>query len=166
MKNVLSFKWLWFLPFVLFLTGCPYSADVPLDDAKEKINPAFIGKWVKASSSKEEHPKYYQVSKKDETKYLFEEFTWSSSSNKYNSDIYTGHSTTIGTTMFLNMEKDGKYYFYKIELSADKKSFKLYEVTDNIDEKFSTSKDLKAFFEKYKDLSFFYNKDEEKYEKE
>jgi hypothetical protein len=41
----------------------------------------------------------------------------------------------------------------------------IYEVTDNIDETFSNATDLKAFFEKHKDLSFFYNKDEKKYKK-
>ena len=39
----------------------------------------------------------------------------------------------------------------------------VFEVTDNIDEKFDDSEDLKEFVSKYKDLSFFYNKDEETY---
>ncbi len=166
MIKYVSLRWIWFLPFVLFLTGCPYSSDVPIDEPKEKVNKDYIGKWVKVSSSNKENPKYYQVTEKDDKLYIFEEFTYNSTDKKYNSDKYTGHTSTLGSVVFLNLEKNGKYYFYKIELSNDKKYFKLYEVTDNIDEKFNNSTDLKAFFDKYKDLSFFYNKDEEKYEKQ
>jgi hypothetical protein len=69
--------------------------------------------------------------------------------------------------MFLNLKKqdDDKFYFYKVELT-DKQNFVMHEVTDNIDEKFNTANELKAFFEKHKDLSFFYNKDEKKYKKQ
>ncbi len=166
MKKYISLQWIWFLPFILILTGCPYSSDIPIDEPKEKVNQDYIGKWVKASSSTEENPKYYNVTKKDDLHYIFEEFTYSSNDKKYNSDKYVGHSTTLGNVVFLNLQKDEKYYFYKIELNKEKKQFKLYEVTDNIDEKFNKSSELKAFFDKYKDLSFFYNKDEEKYEKQ
>jgi len=79
---VLNYRWFVFLPFIWFLTGCPYSADVPLDVAKEKVNPDYIGKWVKVYKSSEENPKYYQVIKKAETHSIFEEFNYSSS------DIY------------------------------------------------------------------------------
>jgi len=166
MKKYISIQWVWFLPLILFLTGCPYSADVPLDEATEKVNNDYMGKWVKKSSLSEDNPKYYMVSKKDATHYVFEEYNYSSNDKKYNKDMYVGHTTTIGNVVFLNLEKDGKYYFYKIVLTSDKKNFTLFEVTDNIDEKFLKSSELKAFFDKYKDLSFFYNKDEEKYEKQ
>ncbi len=56
--------------------------------------------------------------------------------------------------------QDDVYYFYKMDFIADD-TFVLYEVTDNISEKFENSKDLYKFFEAYKDLSFFYNNDEE-----
>ena len=73
------------------------------------------------------------------------------------------HLTTVGTTIFMNMQKenDNNYYLHKMEIDGDK--ITVFEVTDNIDEKFSSSEDLKAFVTKYKDLSFFYNKDEETY---
>jgi uncharacterized membrane protein YkgB len=41
----------------------------------------------------------------------------------------------------------------------------LYELTDNIDEKFTESQKLKEFVKKNMHLSFFYNKDEKKYVK-
>ena len=65
---------------------------------------------------------------------------------------------------FHQNHQDGTFYFYKIEMT-NATQFKLYEVTDNIDETFSTSAELMSFFSKYKDLSFFYNKDEEVYNK-
>jgi hypothetical protein len=43
----------------------------------------------------------------------------------------------------MNMQQDGQgdYYLHRIDLGD--KEFSLYEVTDNIDEKFNTSPELK-----------------------
>lgn len=61
------------------------------------------------------------------------------------------------------MQQDGKgdYYLYRIDMGNGE--FTLFELTDNIDEKFNTSAELKAFVKKNMGLSFFYNKDEERY---
>jgi hypothetical protein len=165
MQNIKSFLKLAFTLAIVsvLLWGCPYSSDVPIDEAKEKVNPELMGKWTKDGST--ENPKFYNVTKASDTKYNFEENTYSSSDNKYNQKNYTGHTTTIGSDVFLNMENDGKYYIYKIVMKKGEGMFELIEVTDNIKEKFSKSADLKAFVTKYKDLSFFYNKDAEKYKK-
>ena len=61
------------------------------------------------------------------------------------------------------MKQNGKFYLHKVDLSDDR--FVLYEVTDNIDEKFDSSEKLKAFVKKHMHLSFFYNKDEVTYYK-
>ncbi|MCS7076804.1 MAG: hypothetical protein NZ455_08850 [Bacteroidia bacterium] len=149
------------MSFILW--GCPYSSDVPIDEAKEKVNPDLMGKWTKDVNS--ENPKFYNVTKASDTKYNFEENTWNSTDKKYDKKNYTGHTTTIGGDIFLNMESGGKYYLYKIVLRKNEGVFELIEVTDNIKEKFTKSADLKAFVTKYKDLSFFYNKEVEKYKK-
>jgi len=123
--------------FLFVLTGCPYSSEVPLEQATAKIDPVLIGKWVKKST--DENPKFYDVVKLNETLYNFVENEYSSSDKKYNKTEYKGHLTVIGTTKFLNLEKDGKYYFHKIEMTNANQSFVLYEVTDNIDETFTSS---------------------------
>ncbi len=162
MRNKILIAFL--IPFMMFfLTGCPYSSEVPLDQPTTKIDQNLLGKWVK--KSEDEHPKFYLVTKLNETTLQFAENEYSSSDKKYNSKEYKGHLTIIGNTKFLNLERDAKYYFHKIEMSSTNQSFTLFEVTDNIDETFSTSAEMKAFFTKYKDLSFFYNKDEVTYNK-
>ena len=52
------------------------------------------------------------------------------------------------------------YYLYKIDMQSGASFIKLLPVTENIDEKFTSSAELKKFIEKNKSLSFFYDKDE------
>ena len=54
-----------------------------------------------------------------------------------------------------------RYMFYKITKSGS--GFKADIVTDNIKEQFSSSAKLKAFFVKYHNLSFFYNRSSQKF---
>ncbi|MCS6796862.1 MAG: hypothetical protein RMJ97_02165 [Raineya sp.] len=151
---------------VLFLfTACPYSADFPLDEPKDKVDNALLGKWTEQVSLNADTPPFYVISKLDDKTYNFEKNDYNVNEKKYKQTNYTGHFTRIGNVNFLNLKNpdDNKYYFHRLDLSADKKEFTLFEVTDNIDEKFTNPADMRKFFEKHKDLSFFYNKDEKKY---
>lgn len=146
---------------VIILTACPYSSEYPIEPTGVKIKKDLLGKWTKDSG---ENPPFFTFSKKDDTKYDVTKNEWDSDKKSYsNKTEYIGHISEIGGTMFLNMFSDSKYYFYKLEMSGSE--LKLYEVTDNIDEQFTNSNDLKNFFAKHKDFSFFYNKDEETYKK-
>ena len=75
------------------------------------------------------------------------------------------HVTQIEGITFMNMQKDGTgdYYLHRVELKDKVMTF--IEVTENIDEKFNTSAELKAFVTKYMNLSFFYTKEEVQYTK-
>lgn len=66
----------------------------------------------------------------------------------------------------MNMQKDGTgdYYLHKVVLKD--KAMTFIEVTENIDEKFNTSEELRAFITKYMKLSFFYTKEEVQYTKQ
>jgi hypothetical protein len=55
------------------------------------------------------------------------------------------------------------YYLYKVEQSTSGAKTTLIPVTENIDEKFTASADLKAYIKKYMALSFFYSKDQDEY---
>jgi hypothetical protein len=58
------------------------------------------------------------------------------------------------------MQESGtkKYLLHRIDLVPS--GLKLFEVTDNIDEKFESSDEMEAFFRQNMKLSFFYTKDE------
>lgn len=149
---------------VMFLiTACPYASKVPIDQPSVKINKMMLGKWIKASDQSKENPEYYVIKPLGEKKYNIIKNEYQSSDSSYKETIYISHITKIDDMRFINMQKDGTgdYYLHRIDLSQDE--FTLFEITDNIDEKFNTSEDLKSFVKSYMKLSFFYNKDEKKY---
>jgi len=155
------------LPLLFLLTACPYSAEYPLDKPTQKISKDFLGKWIEQGGDKE-NPNFFTITDAGGSIYQFEKNEYNSSEKKYDASLYTGYFTQIGKTNFLNLKKNEEqnYYFYKFELAKDTKSFVFFEVTDNIDEKFSNGNEMKAFFEKNKEISFFYNKDEKTYNKQ
>lgn len=163
MRKVISYVGLFCM--LLVLTGCPYSAEFPLNEPVETVKKEYMGTWLEDNDA--EHPSYWVISKLTDKTYKFEEHEYNDNDKAYSVKIFAGHFTKMGTINFLNLKEDEveKYSFFKVELSADKKHMVIYEVTDNIDETFNSSSELKAFFEKHKDLSFFYNKDEKKYKK-
>lgn len=163
MKKSLSYVFLIAMLFVF--TACPYSADFPLEQATEKVDKKYLGSWIEEDSD-EKNPTFYKISKLTNSTYQFEKNEYSTEKKKYTQTPYIGHSTQIGEVLFFNLkDEENKYFFYKLVLSTDKKKFSLHEVTDNIDERFADATEMKTYFDKYKDLSFFYNKDEKKYSK-
>ena len=152
----------WILPLLclaIMLGGCPYGSDVPIDNATVKIDPKLLGKWETKSSSE----KYYVVTKKDDYHYAIEK----KDAKGGDSDFYVAHFNILGSDRFLNIKEaadDAKtYYFYKLELSSTGVKATLIPVTENIDETFTTLAELKAYFEKYRTLSFFFDKTEDVY---
>ncbi len=146
----------------VLLSGCPFSSSVPIGSPDVKVPQKMMGKWIDKSvneSTEEAPPTYYVLSNIDGYKFKIEENNFSSTDKKYSKTNYTAYISMIGDDEFLNIIQGNSelYYFYKIEWKEN--SFILHEVTNNIKEKFSSSADLKAFIEKYKNLSFFYNSD-------
>jgi len=156
-----------FLPLLVLLTACPYESAVPITDANKAIDGKLLGKWYKEGEMDKEYPsEFYKIKKEGENLYQVIKKELNSEDNTYNEEIYTSHISVLKgpndkTYKFLNMEKEGKYYIHRIRLNKER--FVLYEVTDNIDEKFNTSPELKAFVKQNMHLSFFYNKDEVTY---
>jgi len=150
---------------LFILTGCPYQSVVPISEPNQKLDKKLMGKWIKESDLEAENPEFFEIRKNDNDKYKFTivKFEYQSSDSSYNETNYLTHLTKIEDNVFLNMQENGEgdYYLYKIDLQGDK--FVLYEITDNIDEKFNTSAELYDFVKKYMNLSFFYNKDEVTY---
>ncbi len=157
---------------LVILTACPYSSTVPLENPSVKVSDKMLGKWVEESEFND-NPDYFVFLKNDDNRYTLEEYSYEEEGEegeevkgyKKNNE-YVGHFTKLGDKDFFNLFKsdEDKYYFYWLEFPSDKQ-FIMHEVTDNITEEFTSSAELKAFFNKHKDLSFFYNKDAKKYNK-
>ncbi len=158
-----------FLPILILLTACPYESTVPISEASTPIDKMLLGKWYKDGEAETEFPsEYYKIDPLGSELYEVTKFDMNSQDSTYRNETYISHISTLKDKegkkyVFLNMKKDGKYYLHKIDLSENQ--FVLYEVTDNIDEKFNTTDEMKAFVQKHMHLSFFYNKDETTYYK-
>ncbi len=148
---------------MVILTACPYASQVPIDTPSVKVQNPLLGKWIKAGDESNANPNYFVITKNDDFKYKIIKNEYNSYDSAYKETIYISHISKIDNLEFMNMQQDGTgdFYLYKIVLGQNE--FSLFEVTDNIDEKFTASPDLKAFIKKNMNLSFFYNKDEEKY---
>ncbi len=105
----------------------------------------------------------YTLSKKDDFSYKIVRTT------KKSNDVvtYTAFASDVDGDTFLNIiddsDTDKKYYLYKLVLNSSSTKATLLAVTENIDEVFTTSADQKSFIRKYKNLSFFFSKDEDVY---
>lgn len=144
---------------LLLFTGCPFSADIAIDQPAVRVNEKLIGTWELRSNTDAS----YVVTKFDNFTYKFEK------RSKSNKDIstYFAFMSDVSGTKYLNLweetTSDKKtYYFYKFDMTNDA-MVKFIPVTENIDEKFSTSAELKNFIAKNQGHSFFFEKDEDTY---
>ncbi len=145
----------------LLLMGCPYESKISLGSAdNSKPDKDLVGKWEEKGSDD-----YSWKCTMDGNQYRIEKKDISGDGDA-EPTIYIGWLTDIAGSPFMNVyeqdySEDRKYYFYRMEKkSADRIKFKA--VTDNITEEFTTAEELKAFVKKNMELSFFYNKDDEK----
>jgi hypothetical protein len=147
----------------LVFMGCPYESKYPVDDVSTaKVDKARTGIYEERS---EEDYKY--TIKADGNQYRIEK---KKKSGEDEPTKYVGFVSNIGADVeYLNIyeetesssSSDRKYYIYKLE-AKDGDRMKLKGVTDNITEEFTSSAELKAYIKKYQDISFFFDKDEEK----
>ena len=156
----------WILPMVviaIMLGGCPYKSDIALDTTGKKINPALLGKWELRSSTSNT----YTISKDNDFTYRI----LKSSTSSKDTSVYKAYIVDVDGDSFLNLWEDNQssekaYYFYKVELNPATTKVTLAPVTENITEKFKTGEEMKAFFKKYKGLSFFFDKSQDTYIKD
>ena len=144
---------------ILFM-GCPYSSEVAIDAKPNvKADAALIGSWEQRNSA----DYTYKVTKDDDYIMSIDKIT--KSSNDVTS--YKAFISVVNNERFLNVwEKDAStpsYYFYKIAKGETESLLTLMSVTENIDEKFTSSDALKSFISKNSNLSFFFEKEEDSY---
>lgn len=148
---------------MVLLTACPYQSKVAIGPADEKIDKSLIGEWVAEVDLEYEKPTYYSIEKFSKVKYTVIENSYSSYDSVYTETKYFMHSTTIQDRIFMNIQEygGGDYYLHYIEKGDTE--FKLFEITDNVDEQFNSSEELKKFIIDNMNLSFFYTKGDIKY---
>jgi len=143
--------------------GCPYESKVPITDPVVKISNDFLGEW----NYKDTKTKYI-ITKEDDYHMRIKSVPVDTISK--DSSEYIAHISKIKDYSFLNItkvEKEnsffssgiGTYYLYRI-IKSESDELTLKEITNNVKEKFTSSKDLYGFVEKYMDLSFFYGTEE------
>lgn len=143
----------------LTFMGCPYESKVPVDDASNaKSRKDLEGTYEERSSED-----YTYVIKTDGNQYRI---TKKKKTGEDEPTVYMGFVSKVGTSEYLNVREEGsssdtKYYIYKLDTKSEGR-IKLKGVTDNITEEFATSAELRAFIQKYENLSFFFDKDEDK----
>lgn len=142
---------------LIVLAGCPYGSEVPIDKPTVKVDEKLLGQWEPKSSSDDQ----ISITKEDEFTYRIEK----KSKNSTDPTIYKAYLSMIDGATFMNVWEENSsqksYYLYKLEISSSGAKATMSPITDNIEEKFETSEALKAFIKKYKELSFFYQKDKD-----
>jgi hypothetical protein len=143
----------------LVFMGCPYESKIPLDSAdKAKPDKALVGKWEEKGSDD-----YEWKCELDGNQYRI---TKTNTADGGEPTVYIGFLSDVAGTPFMNVyeqdySEDRKYMIYRMEKKGEDR-IKFKAMTDNVTEEFTTSEEFKTFVKKNMELSFFYNKDDEK----
>lgn len=160
MQRLSLYTGLLLLAFIL--TGCPYQSTVPIEAPATEVPKALLGTWYKPSDGKNEADKdYLRITARDRYLITIEKVTPKTEDKEESIDSYTGYLSRVGEDLFLNVSPSNdlsKFYLYRIEVNESLLTG--WPITDRITEQFATSAELKAFIEKYKQLSFFYDNKE------
>lgn len=148
------------------LMGCPYETEVPISDPSVKFPAELLGKWKPQSSSDE------IITIKKKTDYIVSiSKTKKEPKEDDKPEEYEAYLSEVDAVIFLNISElneqgsGANFYLYKMEVAANGSLITLNAVTENIDEQFSNSAELKSFIQRNMHLSFFYEKEEEIYQR-
>jgi hypothetical protein len=160
MKNFILLIALSFFSISFF--GCPYFSKVAIDNPIIKVDNGYTGNWIIKGGGT-----LYIVTKLDDyhLRIIQPPMVSKDAENKNLNDTtkYIAHFSKIKNMDFINISQEPNsfspgengYYLYKVDVKGNNE-ISLTEITSNIKEKFSTSEKLKAYIEKYMDLSFFF----------
>ena len=167
------------IAIVIFSTGCPYESPLPLSEQGAQVPEHILGVWIDASELDEPEALQttYTVTVESRNQIVI---TKSETDDDEEASLttYRGHLTLVGDTYFLNVQdlssaemgwmqdeedtaEDGEVLYSLFKLESSGKRMRVRSVTANIEEPFASSEALYGFVEKYKDLSFFYTKDDD-----
>ena len=162
MKNL--FAALLLIVICVTLGGCPYESTVSIDTPSVKVDPKLIGTWKSAGSEDDK----YKIAQLDEFNYSVVKHSKGSSED----EKYIGFFSVVNDAGFLNLYTDNgpdaasrQYYIYRVDMKGDG-VMNVRELTENIDEEFTSSDELKKFIAANMNNSYFYEKDETLYTKQ
>lgn len=143
----------------ILLCGCPYASPYPIDEPSIPVDEKLIGKWTPEKDAaftltvaKGIDDFHYKIEKRDVVTgdlEMFQAFISEIDGKRY-------------VQAYEVRSRGRNYYFYRIALVTER-NMKLLAVTENIDERFTNSAELKAFFARHQQTSFFFDKNEERY---
>lgn len=150
--------------FSFLLLGCPYETEVPIDQPSIKFPGNLFGRWEPKNSSDD----VLTIKRKDD---FVVTITKTKKDAKPDDSVeqYEAFLSEVDNIRFLNVtdvsENNAtlKYVLYRIDVSPNSARITLSAVTENIDETFTSSAELKAFIQKNMQHSFFFEKEEEVY---
>lgn len=155
MKNLLSIASLLATGFLF--SGCPYESEVPIDAPSVKTNASLLGDWVRKDEDNEVH---YLITAKDDFTYAIAE------ENQQSGEVnqYTAHASVVKGVTLINLKphvsgENTKYTFYRLTITSENE-FTLADISENVDEQFTSSTELRKFISSNMNKSFFYSKEE------
>ena len=132
------------------LTGCPYTASVPISEAGDRV-PSFIkGIWHSESDADYN----YEVKAGEGNKVNIAKITIADGSR----EEYSATFSEINGSLFMSVADVSfgeSFYLYKIHTSGNNE-MTLYELTENIRESFDGSNALRDFISRNMNNSYFY----------
>ncbi|MES2616326.1 MAG: hypothetical protein V4613_00520 [Bacteroidota bacterium] len=162
----------------IVLMGCPYESTVTIDEPSVNVPSGLISTWEIETSN--ENANKFVIKKEGD--FVMRINKKASETSYDEGGKYKAFISKIGEVDFLQVyevnedwtekkEKNDKgkevavkeYYIYRMLHNDDYTKVTLQPLSENISEKFATSAELKAFLEKYKDLSFLCDKKEDVY---
>lgn len=151
--------------FVVLLTGCPFSSNVPIDEGTVKVSPALAGEWISVADTGAENPTYYIITKDDTYKATVKKMEFSSTDSIYNATVYHLTFSDVKGDTFMNALEEGgnTYSLFKFNFNEKADEIVTSEVSDYIKETFNSSEELKDFIAKNKSNSYFYTNSTETY---
>ena len=150
--------------FSFLLMGCPYETEVPIDKPSIKFPANLFGKWEPKSSSDD----VLTIKRKDDFAVIITK-TKKDAKPDDSVEQYEAFLSEVDNIRFLNVTEMSeqnatpKYYLYKMEVSPSGSRITLSAATENIDEMFTSSAELKTFIQKNMNHSFFFEKEEDVY---
>lgn len=153
MKKQISIAAIFCLSILLW--GCPYESKVPIDNPSVKINLKMLGTWQNQSKPEE----IFKITKQDEFTYNIQV----TNKNKVEVDKMLAYESVVNGITFINLwdnkpySSSKKYNFFKIEMNGENE-IETASITENVQEHFSSSNELKKFIAANMMNSYFFEK--------
>ena len=158
---------------LIVLTGCPYRSNVPITENGIDIPKDFIGKWIDVSElSKERNADCFQLEALNKKEFLLKEFNYTD--DKCDTSFYKGRFSLINNVYFMTTSRytppskktsddqtdpydEDKNVYFTYRIRFENGFYRIDELSQDIIDKFNTSKEFEAFVQKNMNNELFYS---------